>query len=167
MGNHLHIAGTRLMLDTLYPPDSTEPTRPTEPIRTTPPPVVSPPGRYTPRSDAVATGATWRAHEERRLADTPVPTPSPGPATWGAGRRGHDRAGPPRTLREVAAERAVQQELAEIRHLRHQRHMDAVEAVRAWLGVLCLVGLALFVLGAAALAFAILAGWWTWMPAPH
>lgn len=62
------------------------------------------------------------------------------------------------TVRQHADRRAM-------RRMRHERHMETLEAVRAYLATLCLIALFLLVLGMAVVAFAILAGWMTWVPA--
>lgn len=130
---------------------------PPEPVRTAPAPRVQPPGGYGRRNrpDPAATAVVEAAAES--AATHRIRRVGPGGLFgW------RPTAGP--SLAEVAAarQRAADRE-AHRRHA-HQRHMDVVETVRAYLGVICLVGLTAFVLGAAVLAFGMLAGWFVWMP---
>lgn len=60
-----------------------------------------------------------------------------------------------RTVREEAAKRAAAK-------LRHERHLEILEAVRAWLYTLIAFGLLVIVVGAGAVGWGILDGWFTW-----
>jgi len=123
---------------------------PPEPVRTAPAPRVQPPGRYGPATAAVEAVADSAATNRIRRI---------GPGGLFGWR---PTAGP--SLAEVAAARQRAADAEARRRHAHQRHMDVLEAIRAYLGILCLFGLAGFVLAAAVLAFGIMAGWFAWMP---
>lgn len=130
-----------------------------EPTTVTPPPStpyrdaggrpvrVSPPGAHTRGAPAVVDRINEALDERDRRAAAVRPARQ---SKWRRTRKAL-------TVRQHAERR-------ELARMRHERHMETLETVKAYLGVLCLVILALLLIGMAAVAFSILAGYMTWAP---
>lgn len=70
----------------------------------------------------------------------------------------------PLTVKDLAAVRLARTERMAQHRDRHERHMNLLEAVRAYLGIACLIGVFLLVVGMGIVAFGVLVGWYTWAP---